>query len=196
MKRWGRAGCLPEKYPLTARLGVSDFNEESQPLEESIALIRRLKGLGLDLIDVSIGFNTPDMRGVPWGPGFMAPIAERIRREADIATAVGWLITEPDRPMPLCAMAKPISSCWRTPYEHPHWTYHAAKALGLAKPQDMLPPQYAHWLKDRWSRPLLRQWQAFFLQCPLNRRTLRHAAEELFEPGEARHIQVQFPCPS
>ena len=85
----------PEKFPLTARLGVSDFNDESQPLEESIELVRRFKSQGLDLIDVSIGFNTPDIRGVPWGPAFMAPIAERIRREADIPTAVGWFITEP-----------------------------------------------------------------------------------------------------
>lgn len=87
----------PEKYPLTARLGVSDFNDESQPLEESIELVRRFKSHGLDLIDVSIGFNTPDIRGVPWGPAFMAPIAERIRREADIPTAVGWFITEPQQ---------------------------------------------------------------------------------------------------
>ena len=74
----------PERLPLTIRLGISDFNSESQPIEESIELIKRFKALGLDLIDVSIGFNTPDVSGVPWGPGFMVPFAERIKREADI----------------------------------------------------------------------------------------------------------------
>jgi 2,4-dienoyl-CoA reductase-like NADH-dependent reductase (Old Yellow Enzyme family) len=140
----------PEKYPLTARLGVSDFNAESQPLEESIELIRRFKALGLDLIDVSIGFNTPDVRSVPWGPAFMAPIAERIRREADIPTAVGWLITEPaladaivrDGQADLIMLAHAELS-------DPHWPYHAAKALGLSNPEKVLPHQYAHWLKGR-----------------------------------------------
>ena len=65
----------PERLPLAAKLGVSDFHADGQPLEESIELIGRFKTLGLDLIDVSLGFNTPDASGVPWGPGFMAPIA-------------------------------------------------------------------------------------------------------------------------
>jgi len=41
-----------------------------------------LKDAGLDLIDVSQGFNTPDISVIPWGPGFMIPVASRIRREA------------------------------------------------------------------------------------------------------------------
>lgn len=140
----------PERLPLTAKLGVSDFHADGQPLEESIELIRRFKALGLDLIDVSIGFNTPDARGVPWGPGFMAPIAERIRREVEIPTAVGWLITEPqqadaivrDGQADLIMLAHAMLS-------DPNWPYHAAKALGIGRPHDVLPPQDAHWLKGR-----------------------------------------------
>ena len=85
----------PEKYPLTIRLGVSDFSEESQPMEESIELVKRFKQNGLDLIDVSLGFNSPNVSGVPWGPAFMAPFAQRIKAEAAIPTAVGWFINEP-----------------------------------------------------------------------------------------------------
>src|SRR5690606_33611877 len=33
----------PEKFPLTARLGVSDFTKDSQPLEESIVLVKQFK---------------------------------------------------------------------------------------------------------------------------------------------------------
>ena len=43
-------------------------------------LVRRLKAIGLDLIDVSVGFSIAGA-AIPWGPGFMAPIAERVRRE-------------------------------------------------------------------------------------------------------------------
>ena len=140
----------PEKYPLTARLGVSDFNDESQPLEESIELIRRFKAGGLDLIDVSIGFNTPDIRGVPWGPGFMVPIAERVRREVDIPTAVGWFISEPAQADAIIRDGQAdLIMLARAELDDPHWPYHAAKALGVSKPQDVLPVQYAHWLKGR-----------------------------------------------
>lgn len=66
-------------------------------VEESIELVRRLKAVGLDLLDVSHGFITPDISKIPWGPGFMIPVAGRIRRESGIPTAVGWLITEPEQ---------------------------------------------------------------------------------------------------
>ena len=140
----------PEKYPLTARLGVSDFNAESQPLEESIELIRRFKSLGLDLIDVSLGFNTPDVNGVPWGPAFMAPIAERIRREADIPTAVGWFVTEPAQADAIVRDGQAdLVMLAHAELSDPNWPYHAAQALGVAQPERILPPQYAHWLKRR-----------------------------------------------
>ena len=140
----------PEKFPLTARLGISDFNDESQPLEESIELIRRFKSGGLDLIDVSIGFNTPDIRGVPWGPAFMAPFAERVRREAQIPVAASWFITEPAQADALVRDGQvDLVMLARAELSDPHWPYHAAQALGVAKPQDVLPPQYAYWLKPR-----------------------------------------------
>jgi 2,4-dienoyl-CoA reductase-like NADH-dependent reductase (Old Yellow Enzyme family) len=140
----------PEALPLSVRLGVTDFHPDGQPLEESIELIRRFKSLGLDLIDVSISFNTPDASGIPWGSGFMVPIAERIRREAEIPTAVGWRISQPqhadaivrDGQADLVMLAHAVLS-------DPLWPYHAAKVLGIDKPHDVLPPQYAHWLNGR-----------------------------------------------
>jgi len=35
----------------------------------------------------------------------------------------------------------------------PYWPYHAAQVLGLANPERILPPQYAHWLKSRTRNP-------------------------------------------
>jgi len=140
----------PEKYPLTARLGVSDFTSESQPLEESIALVKRFKSLGLDLIDVSVGFNTPDVSGVPWGPAFMAPFAERIRREAQIPTAVGWFVSDPKQAEAIVESGQAdLVMLARGELSDPNWTYHAAQALGRADPHATLPPQYAHWLRGR-----------------------------------------------
>lgn len=59
----------PERFPLTARLSVTDWSEEGVTLEESIELVRRLKDAGLDLLDVSHGMVTPDVSNIPWGPG-------------------------------------------------------------------------------------------------------------------------------
>jgi 2,4-dienoyl-CoA reductase-like NADH-dependent reductase (Old Yellow Enzyme family) len=138
----------PEQYPLTIRLGVSDFTKDSQPLEESIQLVKTFKYNGLDLIDVSLGFNMPDVSVVPWGPAFMAPIAARFKEEVSIPTAVGWFITEPRQAEHIIADGQAnLIMLARAELSDPNWPYHAAKALGIPDPQNVLPPQYAHWLK-------------------------------------------------
>ena len=140
----------PERLPLTARLSVTDWIEGGVTVDESIELVRRLKAEGLDLLDVSHGFNTPDISKVPWGPGFMIPTASRIRREANVPTAVGWLITEPqqaeevirDEHADLVMLAREM-------LRDPYWPYHAALQLGDEKAQDILPIQYARAVKKR-----------------------------------------------
>jgi 2,4-dienoyl-CoA reductase-like NADH-dependent reductase (Old Yellow Enzyme family) len=140
----------PEKFPLTARLGVTDFCPESQPLEESIELIKQFKARGLDLIDVSLGFNTPDVSGVPWGPSFMAPIAGRIRSETGLLTAVGWMVNGPDQAESIVAGEQAdLVMLAHKELDDPHFPYHAAKALGVELPTGVLPKQYGHWLKRR-----------------------------------------------
>jgi 2,4-dienoyl-CoA reductase-like NADH-dependent reductase (Old Yellow Enzyme family) len=139
----------PERFPLTARVGVIDYVAGEQPMEESIELIRQMKTLGLDFVDVSMGFNTPDSSRVPWGEhGFLAPIAQRIRREAGIPVATSWNITDPKKAdeyirneqLDLVMLAKIL-------LKNPRWPYSAAKKLGIEKPEQILPSQYGFWLK-------------------------------------------------
>ena len=133
----------PERFPLTVRLGMTDFLPESHTVDESIELVRRLNALGLDLVDVSVGGNSPDNSGIPYGPGFMVPIAARTKREADIAVAVGWQITEPAQAERIIAEGDAdIVLLARAMLDDPHWPFHAAKALGLPNPKSVLPPQY------------------------------------------------------
>jgi 2,4-dienoyl-CoA reductase-like NADH-dependent reductase (Old Yellow Enzyme family) len=140
----------PERFPLTVRLSVTDWTEGGVTVEESIELVCRLKAMGLDLLDVSHGFVTPDISQVPWGPGFMIPIAGRIRREAAVATAVGWLITDPhqaeeavrDQHTDVVMMA-------RESLRDPYWPYHAALKLGDEKAAEILPVQYARAVAPR-----------------------------------------------
>ena len=140
----------PERFPLTARLSVTDWIEGGVTVEESVELLRRLKSVGLDLVDVSQGFITPDISQVPWGPGFMIPVASRIRREAGIPTAVGWMISDPqqaeevvrDQHADLVMLAREM-------LRDPYWPYHAALKLGDEKAATILPVQYARAVKAR-----------------------------------------------
>jgi 2,4-dienoyl-CoA reductase-like NADH-dependent reductase (Old Yellow Enzyme family) len=136
----------PDNLPLTIRLGVTEFDENAQAIEESIELVKRLKAAGLDLLDVSIGFSTPGGK-VPWAPAFMAPIAGRIRLEAGIATATSWYIRAPELAdtiirrgdVDLVMIGRPLLA-------NPHWPFEAARALGVEQPANGLPAQYAYWL--------------------------------------------------
>ena len=137
----------PEHLPLTARLGVCDFTEDSQPLEEIHRADEALQYHGLDLIDVSLGFNTPDISGVPWGPGVHGAVRRAHPPEAEIPTACGWFITDPRRPKRSSQRGRRISSCWRTELDDPHLPYHAARALNVPNFKWTLPAQYAHWIR-------------------------------------------------
>ncbi len=141
----------PQNLPLTARLGVIDYVPGEQPLEEAIELAKLMKAGGLDLLDVSLGFNTPDISRVPWGePAFLAPIAHRIRTEAEIPVATSWNISDPQIANDLISKEKlDVVLLAKGLLADPHWPYHAAKALGIDHPGNVLPAQYAGWLKGR-----------------------------------------------
>jgi 2,4-dienoyl-CoA reductase-like NADH-dependent reductase (Old Yellow Enzyme family) len=143
----------PENLPLTARFGVIEYDgRDEETLSESIHLTQQFKQSGLDMLSVSMGFSTPDA-DIPWGPALLAPIAERVRREAEIPVASAWGIDEPntvnqvitDQQMDLVMVG-------RAHLANPHWPYHAAKTLKIEDPAWVLPAPYAHWL-SRYHAP-------------------------------------------
>jgi 2,4-dienoyl-CoA reductase-like NADH-dependent reductase (Old Yellow Enzyme family) len=140
----------PERLPLTVRLSVTDWVEGGVTVEESAEVVRQLKASGLDLLDVSHGSVTPDMSKVPWGPGFMIPIASRIRRETRIPTAVGWMITEPEQAeQAVRDQHTDLVMLAREMLRDPYWPYHAAVKLDDEKANTILPIQYARAVKKR-----------------------------------------------
>src|SRR4051794_12469268 len=81
----------PERAPLFVRISATDWVDGGWDIEQSIELARRLKQLGVDLIDCSSGGSVPHPN-IPVGPGYQTPFAQRIRREAEIMTgAVGMI---------------------------------------------------------------------------------------------------------
>jgi 2,4-dienoyl-CoA reductase-like NADH-dependent reductase (Old Yellow Enzyme family) len=134
----------PERLPLTARLSVEDYAPGGLTLDDSVELAELLKAGGLDMIDVSMGFNVPDVSGIPWAPGFLAPASARLRRETGLPTSVGWLILEAKQADDIVrAEQADVVMLAREMLRDPHWPYHAAVKLGRDKPHAVLPVQYA-----------------------------------------------------
>lgn len=82
----------PERLPLWLRISATDWADGGWDIEQSVELARIVKGLGVDLIDVSSGGLVPHAR-IPVEPGYQVPFSARIRREAGIATGAVGLIT-------------------------------------------------------------------------------------------------------
>lgn len=138
----------PEERPLTIRLGVVEFDgKDDVMLAEAIEMLRKMKLDGLDFVDVSIGFNTPDAK-IPWGPNFMGEIAEKVRRETGLPGTTSWYVDGPKGADALIREGKiDLASIGRPMLADPHWPYFAAKELGVENPAwTTLPPPYAHWL--------------------------------------------------
>jgi len=82
----------PEGLPLFVRISATDWTEGGWTVDDSVALARELKSVGVDLIDCSSGGNIAGAR-IPVGPGYQTAFAERVRREADIPTGAVGMIT-------------------------------------------------------------------------------------------------------
>jgi 2,4-dienoyl-CoA reductase-like NADH-dependent reductase (Old Yellow Enzyme family) len=96
----------------------------------------------VDLIDCSSGGVVPDAK-ITVKPGYQVPFAERIRREADIATAAVGFITEPKQADDIVRNGQAdVVLLARQFLRDPYWPAHAARTLGHK--DKLLPPsQYA-----------------------------------------------------
>ena len=83
----------PEHLPLFVRISATDYVEGGWNLDESVNLAVRLKGLGVDVIDVSSGGIIPNVK-IQLSPGYQVPFADTIRKASGIKTGAVGLITE------------------------------------------------------------------------------------------------------
>lgn len=123
-KRW------PDHLPLFVRISCTDWADGGWDLAQSIQLCRKLKTIGVDLIDCSSAALVPHVR-IPIGPGFQVPFAETIRCDAHIATGAVGLITHPvQAEQILCNGQADAVLLAREMLRDPYWPLHAARILG------------------------------------------------------------------
>ena len=84
----------PQRLPLFLRISATDWMEGGWTGEDSIALAKIVKPLGVDLIDCSSG-GTSSVAKIPLGAGYQVPFANAVRRHANISTGAVGMITEP-----------------------------------------------------------------------------------------------------
>jgi len=130
---------IPADMPLFTRISATDWVKGGWDLEQSIALARALKPVGVDLIDASSGGNVAKA-AIPLGPGYQVPFAAAIRKQADIHAAAVGLITEPALADAIIASGQAdLVFLAREMLCDPYWALKAGRALGQ---QQQWPVQY------------------------------------------------------
>ena len=120
----------PEDKPVFVRVSATDWAEGGLVPEEVVSVARELRALGVDLVDCSSGGLVPAVPpGI--GPGYQVPFAEKVRREAEIATAAVGLITNPELADEIVRNGRAdLVALGRELLRHPHWPLDAARTLG------------------------------------------------------------------
>ena len=122
--------AFPAELPVWVRVSAVDWVDGGLTIEESSAFARMLKAEGIDLIDVSSGGNDPRQK-ISVGPGYQVEFAERIRREAGIATGAVGMITEAAQAEAILRERQAdVVLLAREFLRNPFWPIHASEELG------------------------------------------------------------------
>jgi 2,4-dienoyl-CoA reductase-like NADH-dependent reductase (Old Yellow Enzyme family) len=129
----------PERAPLWLRISATDWAPGGWDVEQAIALAKQVRARGVDLIDCSSGGLVVSQK-LEIGPGYQVPFAERIKREAGMATGAVGLITTASQADEIIRSGR--ADCVllaRQMLRDPYWPLHAAMELGVSSPW---PKQY------------------------------------------------------
>ncbi len=120
----------PAGRPMSVRISATDWVEGGITGDESVAIGRAFGEAGADLIHVSTGQTTSEAAPV-YGRLFQTPYSDRIRNEAGVATIAVGNVTEADQVNGIIAAGRAdLVAIGRPHLSDPHWTLHAAAALG------------------------------------------------------------------
>ena len=141
----------PERLPLTCRLGSDDKHPDGTQPDDAIITLGALKEHGLDLADISLGFNTDNLSDPSFfgEVGFMNSLAARVKREVGLPVASSWNLGVPqnasnavrDGVLDVVLLGRPALS-------NPHWPVWAARELGHEDPFSLVPNDWGHWLNN------------------------------------------------
>lgn len=121
-QEWG------DEKPLFVRISATDWTDDGWDIEDSVELAKKLKALGVDVIDASTGGNV--RTDIPTGPGYQVDFAQQIKERADIITgAVGMITTAEQSESILKNEQADFILYARKALRHPYFPLHAARTL-------------------------------------------------------------------
>jgi 2,4-dienoyl-CoA reductase-like NADH-dependent reductase (Old Yellow Enzyme family) len=147
----------PKAKPLFVRVSSIDDVEGGWSVEDTVSFAKKLKELGVDVVDCSsggiLGSATAATRTLlPRVPGFQLPFSEKVRKEAGVMTmAVGLILTPQQAEEALQAGRADLIAVGREALYDPNWPLHAAAVLGADPDFARWPVQYGWWLTRRHS---------------------------------------------
>lgn len=137
---------LPAEMPLFVRISATDWVEGGWDVEQSVELAKRLKALGVDLMDVSSGGMAPTAQ-IPVGKSYQVPFARQIRAEAKIATGAVGLITDARQANEIITGGDAdLVFIGRELLREPYWAIKAEHELGA---DSTWPTQYGYAVRRR-----------------------------------------------
>ena len=143
------------KKPLFVRVSSIDDAEGGWSVEDTISFAKKLKTIGVDVIDCSSGGIAGSATAatktlLPRVPGFQVPFSERIRKEAGLQTMAVGLILTPQQAEEILVQGKAdLVAIAREALHDPNWPLHAAQTLGADPEFARWPVQYGWWLTRR-----------------------------------------------
>lgn len=140
----------PERLALTVRVGSDDLHPDGIQIDDTIVAVQMLSEHGLDLVDVSLGFNTEEMTDPPFNDlAFMVERAARVRREVTIPVASSWNLGVPELADEIIRSEQvDVILLGRPALANPHWPVWAARELGEADPFGLVPSDWGWWLRN------------------------------------------------
>jgi 2,4-dienoyl-CoA reductase-like NADH-dependent reductase (Old Yellow Enzyme family) len=149
-------GEWPPDKPVFVRVSAVDGASDGWSIDDTVALARELKTIGIDIVDCSsggIGGATTSTL-VARDYGFQLPFAEAVRRGAGIATmAVGLIVDARQAEAALRSGQADLIALARQFLETPNWALQAELILkAAATPAERFtnwPAPYGWWLQRR-----------------------------------------------
>jgi len=125
---------IGDNLPLLVRISAVEWVENGWSLDDSVALARKLKDLGVDMIDCSSGGNSHRQK-IDVKPLYQVPFAERIKKETGMPTAAVGMITTPQQAEEILASGRAdLVVLARQLLREPYFPLHAARELGADVP--------------------------------------------------------------
>jgi 2,4-dienoyl-CoA reductase-like NADH-dependent reductase (Old Yellow Enzyme family) len=142
----------PQDKPLFVRVSSVDGIDGGWSLDDTVALARELKALGVDVLDCSSGGlkGAATAARIKRSPGFQVPFSDRVRREVGMRTmTVGLILEAHQAEAILQAGQADLVAIGREALYDPNWPLHAEVALGVEGEYESWPVQYGWWLEKR-----------------------------------------------